>query len=167
MSLQIFWKNRILNEMFSFQLVLSDQHLETWWTKWKKKMRQIERQRTKWLKRFEWNRKSLSIFCNMFVFFKHIFHLERFCPWMKSNIAVFVQAKKYKNISSVWLFLKKKQKTNSFTKPCNIRDTTLHHVMIYKWYRIHVSASIKNVHPSIIVRIRHIEGRDIFFASTM
>lgn len=38
---------------------------------------------------------------------------------------------------------------------------------VYKLYRMHVSASIKNVHPSIIVRIRHIEGTDIFFASTM
>lgn len=158
-SLQISRKNRILNAMFSFQLVLSDQHLETWWTKWKKKMRQIERQRTKWLKRFEWNRKVYLFFATCVCFLITFFHLERFCPWMKSNIAVLVQTKNTRTFSQI--------KTNSFTKLCNIRDTTLHHVMIYKLYRMHVSASIKNVHPSIIVRIRHIEGTDIFFASTM
>lgn len=158
-SLQISRKNRILNAMFSFQLVLSDQHLETWWTKWKKKMRQIERQRTKWLKRFEWNRKAYLFFATCVCFLNTFFHLERFCPWMKSNIAVLVQTKNTRTFSQI--------KTNSFTKLCNIRDTTLHHVMIYKLYRMHVSASIKNVHPSIIVRIRHIEGTDIFFASTM
>lgn len=158
-SLQISRKNRILNAMFSFQLVLSDQHLETWWTKWKKKMRQIERQRTKWLKRFEWNRKVYLFFATCVCFLNTFFHLERFCPWMKSNIAVLVQTKNTRTFSQI--------KTNSFTKLCNIRDTTLHHVMIYKLYRMHVSASIKNVHPSIIVRIRHIEGTDIFFASTM
>lgn len=158
-SLQISRKNRILNAMFSFQLVLSDQHLETWWTKWKKKMRQIERQRTKWLKRFEWNRKVYLFFATCLCFLNTFFHLERFCPWMKSNIAVLVQTKNTRTFSQI--------KTNSFTKLCNIRDTTLHHVMIYKLYRMHVSASIKNVHPSIIVRIRHIEGTDIFFASTM
>lgn len=140
--------------MFSFQLVLSDQHLETWWTKWKKKMRQIERQRTKWLKRFEWNRKVYLFFATCVCFLNTFFHLERFCPWMKSNIAVLVQTKNTRTFSQI--------KTNSFTKLCNIRDTTLHHVMIYKLYRMHVSASIKNVHPSIIVRIRHIEGTDIF-----
>lgn len=158
-SLQISRKNRILNAMFSFQLVLSDQHLETWWTKWKKKMRQIERQRTKWLKRFEWNRKVYLFFATCVCFLNTFFHLERFCPWIKSNIAVLVQTKNTRTFSQI--------KTNSFTKLCNIRDTTLHHVMIYKLYRMHVSASIKNVHPSIIVRIRHIEGTDIFFASTM
>lgn len=158
-SLQISRKNWILNAMFSFQLVLSDQHLETWWTKWKKKMRQIERQRTKWLKRFEWNRKVYLFFATCVCFLNTFFHLERFCPWMKSNIAVLVQTKNTRTFSQI--------KTNSFTKLCNIRDTTLHHVMIYKLYRMHVSASIKNVHPSIIVRIRHIEGTDIFFASTM
>lgn len=158
-SLQISRKNRILNAMFSFQLVLSDQHLETWWTKWKKKMRQIERQRTKWLKRFEWNRKVYLFFATCVCFLNTFFHLERFCPWMKSNIAVLVQTKNTRTFSQI--------KTNSFTKLCNIRDTTLHHVMIYKLYRMHVSASIKNVHPSIIVRIRHIEGTEIFFASTM
>lgn len=158
-SLQISRKNRILNAMFSFQLVLSDQHLETWWTKWKKKMRQIERQRIKWLKRFEWNRKVYLFFATCVCFLNTFFHLERFCPWMKSNIAVLVQTKNTRTFSQI--------KTNSFTKLCNIRDTTLHHVMIYKLYRMHVSASIKNVHPSIIVRIRHIEGTDIFFASTM
>lgn len=158
-SLQISRKNRILNAMFSFQLVLSDQHLETWWTKWKKKMRQIERQRTKWLKRFEWNRKVYLFFATCVCFLNTFFHLERSCPWMKSNIAVLVQTKNTRTFSQI--------KTNSFTKLCNIRDTTLHHVMIYKLYRMHVSASIKNVHPSIIVRIRHIEGTDIFFASTM
>lgn len=158
-SLQISRKNRILNAMFSSQLVLSDQHLETWWTKWKKKMRQIERQRTKWLKRFEWNRKVYLFFATCVCFLNTFFHLERFCPWMKSNIAVLVQTKNTRTFSQI--------KTNSFTKLCNIRDTTLHHVMIYKLYRMHVSASIKNVHPSIIVRIRHIEGTDIFFASTM
>lgn len=158
-SLQISRKNRILNAMFSFQLVLSDQHLETWWTKWKKKMRQIERQRTKWLKRFEWNRKVYLFFATCVCFLNTFFHLERFCPWMKSNIAVLVQTKNTRTFSQI--------KTNSFTKLCNIRETTLHHVMIYKLYRMHVSASIKNVHPSIIVRIRHIEGTDIFFASTM
>lgn len=158
-SLQISRKNRILNAMFSFQLVLSDQHLETWWTKWKKKMRQIERQRTKWLKRFEWNRKVYLFFATCVCFLNTFFHLERFCPWMKSNIAVLVQTKNTRTFSQI--------KTNSFTKLCNIRDTTLHLVMIYKLYRMHVSASIKNVHPSIIVRIRHIEGTDIFFASTM
>lgn len=158
-SLQISRKNRILNAMFSFQLVLSDQHLETWWTKWKKKMRQIERQRTKWLKRFEWNRKVYLFFATCVCFLNTFFHLERFCPWMKSNIAVLVQTKNTRTFSQI--------KTNSFTKLCNIRDTTLHHVMIYKLYRMHVSASIKNVHPSIFVRIRHIEGTDIFFASTM
>lgn len=158
-SLQISRKNRILNAMFSFQLVLSDQHLETWWTKWKKKMRQIERQRTKWLKRFEWNRKVYLFFATCVCFLNTFFHLERFCPWMKSNIAVLVQTKNTRTFSQI--------KTNSFIKLCNIRDTTLHHVMIYKLYRMHVSASIKNVHPSIIVRIRHIEGTDIFFASTM
>lgn len=158
-SLQISRKNRILNAMFSFQLVLSDQHLETWWTKWKKRMRQIERQRTKWLKRFEWNRKVYLFFATCVCFLNTFFHLERFCPWMKSNIAVLVQTKNTRTFSQI--------KTNSFTKLCNIRDTTLHHVMIYKLYRMHVSASIKNVHPSIIVRIRHIEGTDIFFASTM
>lgn len=158
-SLQISRKNRILNAMFSFQLVLSDQHLETWWTKWKKKMRQIKRQRTKWLKRFEWNRKVYLFFATCVCFLNTFFHLERFCPWMKSNIAVLVQTKNTRTFSQI--------KTNSFTKLCNIRDTTLHHVMIYKLYRMHVSASIKNVHPSIIVRIRHIEGTDIFFASTM
>lgn len=158
-SLQISRKNRILNAMFSFQLVLSDHYLETWWTKWKKKMRQIERQRTKWLKRFEWNRKVYLFFATCVCFLNTFFHLERFCPWMKSNIAVLVQTKNTRTFSQI--------KTNSFTKLCNIRDTTLHHVMIYKLYRMHVSASIKNVHPSIIVRIRHIEGTDIFFASTM
>lgn len=158
-SLQISRKNRILNAMFSFQLVLSDQHFKTWWIKWKKKMRQIERQRTKWLKRFEWNRKVYLFFATCVCFLNTFFHLERFCPWMKSNIAVLVQTKNTRTFSQI--------KTNSFTKLCNIRDTTLHHVMIYKLYRMHVSASIKNVHPSIIVRIRHIEGTDIFFASTM
>lgn len=158
-SLQISRKNRILNAMFSFQLVLSDQHLKTRWIKWKKKMRQIERQRTKWLKRFEWKRKVYLFFATCVCFLNTFFHLERFCPWMKSNIAVLVQTKNTRTFSQI--------KTNSFTKLCNIRDTTLHHVMIYKLYRMHVSASIKNVHPSIIVRIRHIEGTDIFFASTM
>lgn len=83
---------------------------------------------------------------------------------MKSDIAVLVQSKNTRTFRQFGFF---KKKTNSFTKPCNIRDTTLHHVMIYKLYRMHVSASIKNAHPSITVRIRHIEGRDIFFASTM
>lgn len=103
--------------------------------------------------------KVYLFFATCVCFLNTFFHLERFCPWMKSNIAVLVQSKNTRTFRQI--------KTNSFTKLCNIRDTTLHHVMVYKLYRMHVSASIKNVHPSIIVRIRHIEGTDIFFASTM